>query len=94
MAAKPRRSRPVIRRVKAQLAALGDYAHLCVKRTGTHLLIAQVEGAPLARLTRLGEEAWGLSFRDGEGRWEPILLVDGLDGVVTSMSAALDVAAA
>jgi hypothetical protein len=79
----------VVSRVRQQLRALGDHANLSVRSAGAHLVIAPREGAPLARLTRLGDEAWGLSFRDEAGRWEPMLLVDELDAVVTSMSAAL-----
>jgi hypothetical protein len=83
----------VVKRVRERLAALGEHANLSVRSAGAHVVIAPVEGAPLARITRLGDgdEAWGLSFRDGTGRWEPMLLVDELDAVVTSMSAALQV---
>src|SRR5215472_434898 len=80
----------LVTRVGARLAVLGNYPHLCVRSSGVHILIARVGGEPVARLSALGADSFGLSFPDGEGRWEPILVVDALEEVVATMAAALE----
>jgi len=43
----------------------------------------------VARLTALGDDVYGLSFRRQQGGWEPILLIDTLDEVVFDMTVAI-----
>jgi hypothetical protein len=43
----------------------------------------------IARLTALGEDIYGLSFRRAEGGWEPMVLIDTLDELVWEMAAAV-----
>ncbi len=80
-------------RVRAILAALGDYRHLDVRCHGTHIVIGPPHDL-VARLTALGDDAFGLAFRASEGGWEPMLVVDTLDAVLHDMVAAIDLRAA
>jgi hypothetical protein len=76
-------SKDVVSRVRALLASLG-HDHHEVKTRGPHILIGDH-----ARLTDLGHDAYGLSFRAESGGWEPMVLVDTLEELVTDMSAAI-----
>src|SRR5580692_9703406 len=86
----------LIGRVRNGVDALGDFAHLHVRTSGHHVLIeSRPEGreqgrTPLARLTALGRDAFGLSFYDPSAGWEPIVLVDYLDEIVVTMVGGLD----
>ncbi len=85
--------RLVTERVKRLLGTLGDFGHLEVRLHGSHIVIGPPSGL-FARLTALGPDTFGLSFRAAEGGWEPMLLVDTLDEVVHGMSAAIEAPAA
>jgi hypothetical protein len=86
----------LVGRVRRGVDALGDFAHLHVRTSGHHVVIeSRLEGrdqgrAPLARLTSLGRDAFGLSFYDPSAGWEPIVLVDYLDEIVVTMVGGLD----
>jgi hypothetical protein len=92
-------------RVRELLAALGHFDHLDVRGHGAHILVsvrptngerrqcAAPASEDLARLTSLGNDAYGLSFRGLHGGWDEMLLVDTLDEIVDDMTAALDPAA-
>jgi hypothetical protein len=83
------RSRELALRVKGLLETLGDFSHLHVRSNGPHIVIAAQGGSdPLARLTALGDDTFGLSFPQPGGRWD-MLLIDSLDDVVEDVSAAL-----
>ena len=86
----------LVRRVRARLDAIGGFGHLHVRGYGQHILL---ETRPvdhprdrdaIARLTQLGAEAFGLSFRRTNGGWDPIVLVDALEEMVDLMTAALE----
>ncbi len=83
----------VTERVKRLLGTLGDFGHLEVRLHGAHIVIGPPSGL-FARLTALGPDTFGLSFRAAEGGWEPMLLVDTLDEVVHGMTAAIEAPAA
>jgi hypothetical protein len=88
----------LVGRVRRGVDALGDFAHLEVRSSGHHVLIEsratdrdRAQGrTPLARLTALGRDAYGLSFYDPSAGWEPIVLVDFLDELVVTMVGGLD----
>jgi len=88
----------VIGRVRRVLDALGDFAHLHVRTAGNHIVLESRNAekdraparAPVARLTALGREAYGLSFYDSSGGWEPIVLVDLLEEIVVAMMGGID----
>jgi hypothetical protein len=86
----------LVGRVRRGVDALGDFAHLEVRSSGHHVLIESRPGdrapgrTPLARLTALGRDAYGLSFYDPSAGWEPIVLVDLLDELVVTMVGGLD----
>lgn len=54
----------------AAIHALGNYNHVTVEaqRGSLHVL---VDDEPVARLTPLGGDRYGLSFHQHTGRWEP-----------------------
>jgi hypothetical protein len=82
-------ARELVDRVRRTLEGLGNFSHLHVRSNGPHIVIAAQGGAdPLARLTALGNDAFGLSFPQPGGRWD-MLLVDTLDDVVENVSVAL-----
>ena len=55
------------------LHALGDYAHLSVRAERGHLTIRVNDGGdPVARVTPLATDHYGLSFHSHTGRWEPM----------------------
>jgi hypothetical protein len=77
-------------RVRSLLAAFGC-GHLRARAQGKHILIerdgASVGRAAVARLTAVGDDAFGLAFQEKEGGWEPMLLVDTLDAIVAGVTA-------
>jgi len=77
-------------RVHSALAALGC-GHLDVKCRGPHILIG-VGRHDIARVTDLGHDNFGLSFRGATGAWE-MLVIDALEDVVEDVAAAIPVAA-
>jgi hypothetical protein len=54
----------------AAIHALGDYKHVTVEAQRGSLYV-HVDEEPVARLTRLGGDQYGLSFHQHTGRWEP-----------------------
>jgi len=61
------------------LHALGDYAHLSVRAERGHLTIRVNDGGdPVARVSPLAMDHYGLSFRSHTGRWEPMPFVGDL----------------
>jgi hypothetical protein len=54
----------------AAIHALGNYSHVTVEAQ-RGLLCVLVDEEPVARLTPLGREQYGLSFHQHTGRWEP-----------------------
>ena len=60
------------------LHALGDYAHLEVRAARGHLNIFIDDGAPVARVTPIGLNQYGLSFHSHTGRWEKMPFVGDL----------------
>ena len=83
----------VTERVKRLLSTLGDFGHLEVRIHGSHVVIGPPSGL-FARLTALGNDTFGLSFRAAKGGWEPMLLVDTLEEIVHGMTAAIEAPAA
>jgi hypothetical protein len=85
---------PAVDRVSKRLVDL-ECAHLRARLYGQHIVIEpQSRGKPrdrdaIARLTALGEDIYGLSFRRTEGGWEPMVLIDTLDEIVWEMVAAV-----
>ena len=81
--------RALVERVKQRLTVLGDFSHLQVRSNGPHIVIAARGGAdPVARLTALGPDSFGLSFPQPSGRWD-MLLIDTLDDVVENVTVAI-----
>ena len=54
----------------AAIHALGDYKHVTVEAQRGSLYV-HADEEPVARLTRLGGDQYGLSFHQHTGRWEP-----------------------
>jgi hypothetical protein len=52
------------------LHGLGDYTHVAVRAERGHLNIFIDDGAPIARVTPIGANQYGLSFHSHTGRWE------------------------
>lgn len=81
-------------RVRRGLDSLGDFAHLHVRSAGNHIVLESRASdrarAPLARLTALGRDAFGLSFYGEGGAWEPMVLIDVLDEIVVAMMGGID----
>jgi hypothetical protein len=80
--------------VRRSLAALDDSKGLAVKASGAHVLVGRTvvedeQPSFVARLTVLGPDAVGLTFRDPTGRWAPMLLIDALDEVLASLTVAI-----
>ena len=89
----PSEAQRVVARVRQLLQGLESVDHVKVRGQAQHVLIehacsSEALHEPVARLTALGREAFGLSFFS-EGRWEPMVLVDSLDEVVGTLSAVL-----
>jgi hypothetical protein len=84
----------VVDRVRQGLVAQGC-GHLRARSYGQHILIEPSahpkprDRDAVARLTALGDDVYGLSFRREQGGWEPILLIDTLDEVVFDMTVAI-----
>jgi len=57
------------------LHGLGDYAHVAVRVERGHLNIFIDDGAPVARVTPIGANQYGLSFHSHTGRWEKMPFV-------------------
>jgi hypothetical protein len=74
------RRRPVKARVSDEAATrlreaihgLGDYGHVRVRALRGHLYVYANEDDPVARLTPLTADQYGLSFHTHTGRWEPM----------------------
>ena len=60
------------------LHALGDYAHVTVRAERGHLTVFIDDGAPVARVTPIGANQYGLSFHSHTGRWEKMPFVGAL----------------
>jgi hypothetical protein len=81
-------------RVSRRLAAI-SCSHLRARGYGQHIVIEPSDRDKprdrdaIARLTALGEDVYGLSFRRAEGGWEPMVLIDTLDEIVWEMAAAV-----
>lgn len=60
------------------LHALGDYAHVVVRAERGHLNIFIDDGTPVARVTPLSANQYGLSFHNHTGRWEKMPFVGDL----------------
>ena len=54
----------------AAIRCLGNYPHVTVEAQRGFLYI-HADEEPVARLTRLGPDHYGLSFHHHTGRWEP-----------------------
>lgn len=71
------------------LQPLGAYAHLSVRAERGHLNIRVDDGDPVARLTPLGADHYGLSFHSHTGRWEPLPFVGDLAQLAHALVTAL-----
>jgi antitoxin (DNA-binding transcriptional repressor) of toxin-antitoxin stability system len=71
------------------LHALGDYAHVAVRAERGHLNIFVDDGAPVARLTPIGANQYGLSFHSHTGRWEKMPFVGDLVHLARDLIAVL-----
>ena len=71
------------------LHALGDYAHVAVRAERGHLNIFIDDGAPVARVTPLGANQYGVSFHSHTGRWEKMPFVGDLAHLAHDLVAAL-----
>ena len=60
------------------LHSLGNYAHVAVRAERGHLNIFIDDGAPVARVTPIGANQYGLSFHHHTGRWEKMPFVGDL----------------
>ncbi len=73
------RSRPVSSleadALQRALHALGDYAHVAVRAERGHLNLFVDDRAPVARVTPLGANQYGLSFHSHTGQWEKMPFV-------------------
>lgn len=56
----------------AAIQAEGDYGHVTVRRHRGYLYIHAGDDVPVARLTALADDTYGLSFHHHTGRWEPM----------------------
>lgn len=53
------------------LRARGDYEHVTVRAQRGHLIL-YADDSPVARLTPLDRDTFGLGFHRHTGRWEPM----------------------
>lgn len=75
--ARPHRAPDEAAQLTAAIHALGDYTHVTVEaQRGSLYVYADEE--PVARLTSLGGDQYGLSFHQHTGRWEPTPFTGGL----------------
>ncbi len=75
-------------KAQALIRAQGDYAHITVSLAVGSLFVASQESdgpRPIARLTYLGDTAFGLSFLTHQGRWEAMPVSGPLETVVPEM---------
>ena len=94
MAHRPRTRSPSVSSLEADalrraLHALGDYAHVAVRAARGHLNVFLDEGAPVARVTPIGANQYGLSFHSHTGRWEKMPFVGDLVRLAHDLVAAL-----
>jgi hypothetical protein len=54
------------------IQALGDFAHVTVRAERGYLHVFAGDEEPIARLTPLPGDQFGLSFHSHTGRWEPM----------------------
>ena len=66
------------------LRASGDYQHVSVRAERGHLVIYSHD-SPVARLTPLEPETYGLSFQRHTGRWEGMPFAGSLDEMAHSV---------
>jgi hypothetical protein len=71
------------------LHALGDYAHVAARAERGHLNLFIDDGAPVARVTPLGANQYGLSFHSHTGRWEKMPFVGDLAPLAHDLVTAL-----
>jgi hypothetical protein len=71
------------------LHALGDYAHVAVRAERGHLNIFVDDDVPVARLTPIDANQYGLSFHSHTGRWEKMPFVGDLAHLAHDLVAAL-----
>jgi hypothetical protein len=82
----PAQAEPNAQEAEALLHARGDCAHNRVRARGLHLVIEHGEGDDgVARLTPLGGQTFGASFRTHTGRWEPMPVSGPLQDVVPEL---------
>ena len=62
----------------AAIQAEGDYGHVTVRRHRGYLYVHAGDDIPVARLTPVGDDTYGLSFHHHSGRWEPMPFQGGL----------------
>jgi hypothetical protein len=80
-------ARTLLDRVRSAACALGS-AGLWARMAGQHVVLGTRSDGAFARITPLGDAAYGLAFRSAAGadgtapRWEPMLLVDELADIV------------
>jgi hypothetical protein len=95
----PERPRPapsadlLVARAKRHLTSLGLAEGLSVRHLGQHLLVDR-DGEAVARLTALGRDAFGVAFRAADSKWEPMVLIDSLEELLSDVVVALDLAPA
>lgn len=80
----------LVERVRRHLAKrpwAGGSDHVQLSTSGAHVLVAAER--LVARLTALGPGAVGLSFREPNGRWQPIVLIDTLEEIVDDLATAM-----
>ncbi len=76
-------------RLRRQIHALGDFAHVTVRSQRGHLVIRSDGDEPVARLTPLGAGQYGMSFHRHTGRWEAMPFVGDLSQQADTLVAAL-----
>jgi hypothetical protein len=82
-------SAPEADALQRALHALGDYAHVGVRAEHGHLNIFIDDAVPVARVTPLGANQYGLTFHSHTGRWEKMPFVGDLVHLAHDLVAAL-----
>ncbi len=67
---RPNRGPDDAAQLTAAIHALGNYTHVTVEAQRDFLYV-HADEEPVARLTPLGGDQYGLSFHQHTGRWEP-----------------------
>jgi hypothetical protein len=68
--------------LQASIRRLGNFEHISAHVQRGHLVVVSGDDAwPVARLTPLGGDHYGLSFHRHDGRWEPMPFSGPLDDV-------------